>query len=442
MRLFGLCRKAVFWSDAMFQKAFIFKKNPDTEYTGRNGVNVSEKLYTSETGYGFVTVKNRAEQELLQIPAITSGFIPTENPAAGRLIPVMFRADVPHSGNYRVEVNATNDGQEALIFLERRRLYSLEPFSGTMNFSFTCNVCDIIPEHKERIYRDSSLDIAWAGEGLTVNAVEIREQACPTIFIAGDSTVTDQPADYPYSPGTSYSGWGQMLSAYLNDTVAVSNHAHSGLTTESFRKEGHYSIISKDIAPGDYFFMQFGHNDQKLDHLRQNTGYRENLIRYIDEIRERGAFPVIVTSLARNTWFNNGEAYNDLLKDYAEECLVIGREYDVPVLDLHRFSMELVMREGLEESRKYYFPGDLSHTNDFGAYLMAGYIASEMKRVASESKVQAYKLFASMLRTGVSEWKIDPERLKLPAAEGQKNPAVEEPYRLKMDRLSEIIKNR
>ena len=93
----------------MFQKAFIFKKNPDTEYTGRNGVNVSEKLYTPETGYGFVTVKNRAEQELLQIPAITSGFIPTENPAAGRLIPVMFRADVPHSGNYRVEVNATNE---------------------------------------------------------------------------------------------------------------------------------------------------------------------------------------------------------------------------------------------------------------------------------------------------------------------------------------------
>ena len=425
----------------MFQKTFIFQNDPVSKPENGAEITVSDELYTPETGYGFVTEKNRAEQELLQIPAVTSGFIPTENSPAGRLIPMMFRLDVPKSGNYHVDINASNDGQEALIFLERRKLYSLEAFKGEKSFSFTCNVCDIIPEHQEHIYHDRSLDVTWAGNGLKIRSVKIRECTCPTIFIAGDSTVTDQPADYPYSPGTSYSGWGQMLSAYLNDTVAVSNHAHSGLTTESFRKEGHYSVISNEIAPGDFFFMQFGHNDQKLEHLRQNTGYRDNIIRYIEEIRERGAFPVIVTSLARNTWFNSGESYNDLLKDYAAECIQIGSEYNVPVLDLHKFSMELIMREGLEESKKYYFPGDLSHTNDFGAYLMAGCIAEEMRRIASDSGVQAYRLFASMLRDNVPVWQIDPERLKLPAVPGEADTAKEEPYRLKMDRLSEIIRN-
>ena len=418
----------------MFQKRFILQEKFREKKTDICPEGV---LYTPELEYGFVTKENREEQEMLQIPAITSGFIPT-NIKSDRPVPTMFRLDVPHSGNYRVEINADNDGREALIFLERRRLYCLEHFTGNRTFVFTCNVCDIIPEHKERIYHDGGLDISWVGDGLRVNSVEVKEYACPTIFIAGDSTVTDQPADYPYSPGTSYSGWGQMISAYLNNTVAVSNHAHSGLTTESFRKEGHYSIITNEIGPGDYFFMQFGHNDQKLEHLRENGGYRENIIRYIQEVRERGAFPVIVTSLSRNTWFNNGEAYNDLLKDYAAECKKIGAEFDVPVLDLHEYSMDLILKNGLEESRKYYYPGDLSHTNDFGAYLMAGFVAAEMARVAASSKLQAYKAFASMLREETPEWVIDPERLKLPTAGADAE--KEEPYQLKMDRLSEIIK--
>ena len=47
--------------------------------------------------------------------------------------------------------------------------------------------------------------------------------------------------------------------------------------------------------------------------LADGTGafmfFRNLIIRYIQEVRERGAFPVIVTSLSRNTWFNNGEAF-------------------------------------------------------------------------------------------------------------------------------------
>nr|WP_304954957.1 hypothetical protein [uncultured Acetatifactor sp.] len=84
--------------------------------------------------------------------------------------------------------------------------------------------------------------------------------------------MTDQSAEYPYAPGTNYSGWGQMISAYLNQRIAVSNHAHSGLTTASFREEGHYGILEQYIRPGDYMLIQFAHNDQKLDELKAQEG--------------------------------------------------------------------------------------------------------------------------------------------------------------------------
>lgn len=423
----------------MFQKLYCFREENDSPKRGCVRV-PKETLYSAETGYGFVTKENRDKVEKLQIPGISNNFIPLDI-KCDRPVPTMFKCDVPKQGNYRVEIAAQNDGSQALIFLERRRLYYLGNFKGEKRFSFTVNICDIIPEHTGKVYSDTDLDVSWIGSGLKICSIEVREVNCPTIFIAGDSTVTDQPADYPYSPGSSYSGWGQMISAYLNDTVAVSNHAHSGLTTETFRKEGHYSIIESYIRPGDYFFMQFGHNDQKLEHLRENTGYRDNIVRYIREIREKSAFPVIVTSLSRNTWFKNGESYNDLLKAYALECEKIGQEYSVPVLDLHGYSMDLIIKNGLEESRKFYHPGDYTHTNDYGAYIMAGFVASEMKRAAAVSTEAHYRAFAGMMREEVPEWPIDPEMLKMPGEDKKDEPGGKS-YQLEMDRLNEIITNK
>ena len=119
--------------------------------------------------------------------------------------------------------------------------------AGTEEFVYTMsvNVCDIIPRGQTQVYTDKSLDIAVLARRPRISRIEVEELDCPTVFIAGDSTVTDQGAEYPYAPGTSYSGWGQMISGYLNREVAVSNHAHSGLTTASFRDEGHYGIVQQ-----------------------------------------------------------------------------------------------------------------------------------------------------------------------------------------------------
>lgn len=276
--------------------------------------------------------------------------------------------------------------------------------SGDFICIMSVNVCDIIPRGLTEVYTDRSLDITILAKKPGISEITVEELECPTLFIAGDSTVTDQSADYPYAPGTSYSGWGQMISGYLNGKIAVSNHAHSGLTTASFREEGHYGIVEQYIRPGDYLFIQFAHNDQKLDSLKAEEGYRRNLLRYIGECRARGAFPVLVTPIARNTWKGNDGSYNDLLEEYARTCISVGEQENVPVLDLHRRSMDFIVKKGLEASKAYFFPGDYTHSNDYGAYFMAGLVADEIAVVCGERKEPEYRFLAEQVTDGFGAW--------------------------------------
>ena len=371
-----------------------------------------EQLYgdKSEEGtpdYGFLTEKNRNRIKRLQISEINSGMDTvywyrgteiTELAADSHgcrviwdgegEIPLTFVSDVPAEGNYlvRIVLHAVK-AAEVFLFLGRRRLawhgvLPGETDTGPMHLRedgnwegcFVTNICPIIPRTFTDPMEDLTLDVTLLGRGVSLSEVEVTPWTGRTVYIAGDSTVTDQSADYPYLPGNSYSGWGQMLSAYLGDRMAVSNHAHSGLTTESFRSEGHYEILLECIGEGDICLLQFAHNDQKLMHLMAEGGYRENLIRYIEELREKGAVPALVTPLARNSWRGDDGTYNDLLEHYDAACMRISEEYHVPVLPLHRKSMDFIKSCGRDRAMRYFYPSDYTHSNDYGAYLFAGFV--------------------------------------------------------------------
>ncbi|MBO4414602.1 MAG: rhamnogalacturonan acetylesterase [Lachnospiraceae bacterium] len=356
-----------------------------------------------ETGeFGFITDEIIALDKKLQIPELNSGFLINDKCSTARLldpvstdkgvksvyqgdgeVPLLFKAKLPGEGNYTVKVRIfAEEDTEGLLFIGRRHLAMKRRFSSGESFegTYTVNVCPIIPRTYNELMEDLTLDIALAGRGLVLADVEISGSDSPTIYIAGDSTVTDQSAAYPYDPAFSYSGWGQMLSYFIaNDVIAVSNHAHSGLTTESMRSEGHYAILYDRIKTGDICLFQFGHNDQKLESLKAFEGYTANLVRYIDEIKSKGATPVIVSPLARNTWKSDG-SYNDLLEEYARACEAAAIDKEVPYIDLHAFSMGFVKDNGRETARRWYYPSDYTHTNDYGAYLFAGYVYSELVR--------------------------------------------------------------
>ena len=367
-------------------------------------------LYTKENGYGFVIPQNRLEQEDLQIPEVNSGFDPwywldeeefmtlSTSPkgiSAQKIdpslmpdtyIPLCFKVNVPSSGNYKITLTIQNTDDaphSALIFSGRRRLmFHMKDLPAHHTLTQTCliNVSDIIPRGRTTSFNDLSLDIALIGDYITLTQIEIEACNAPTLYIGGDSTVTDQNTSYPYHPSYSYCGWGQMLSAFLDDQIALSNHAHSGLTSETFRSEGHYKIIEDAIKPGDFFIFQFGHNDQKLPELDAYGGYTKHLTTYIREIKEKGAIPILVTPLARNTWFANG-SYNDLLADYANACKLIAEKESIPLIDLHAYSMAFVKEKGLEKAKAYFFPKDYTHTNDYGGFYMARFIATQIAQL-------------------------------------------------------------
>ncbi len=433
----------------MFDKKFLFMDNKNIQ---EPCIRVRRTdLYRPDLGYGFVTEQNRRENELLRFPELNAAFdtlywYRNENmseiqedhlgcfldsegivadyaergrvdAAAGekRRIPLSFKCDVTKQRNYRVTVGIETEEtmEEALIFEGRRRLVfrGCIPAGEKFCFSFPVNVSDIIPRGQTEVYSDRTLDITVVADRPRLTEITVQEAECPTLYIAGDSTVTDQSAEYPYAPGTSYAGWGQMLPAWLNGSAAVSNHSHSGLTTDSFREEGHYAIIEGIGRSGDFILFQFGHNDQKLPELKAWEGYRDNLCRYIRESRERGMYPVLVTPLARNTWKGNSGSYNDLLEEYAEVCIAVGKEMEVPVLDLHGCSCEWIKEQGLEAVKPYFFPGDFTHTNDYGAWRMAGVVAGEIRRVCKDFPAQGYRFLADCVTVPDEEavWKAECE---------------------------------
>ena len=206
----------------------------------------------------------------------------------------------------------------------------------------------------------------------------------PTIYIAGDSTVTDQGANYPYNPATSYCGWAQVLPLFLKQGISVSNHSHSGLTTESFRSGGHWSIVERAIKPKDILIMQFGHNDQKDKTLGAFGGYADNLRRYVDEAQKKGAYPVIVTPVSRTIWNGPNGSFNDMLKEYSDACKQVAFEKGIPLIDLHGKSVNFILKNGAKKVARYFYPKDYTHHNDFGAFEMARLVVDGIK----EAKIQ------------------------------------------------------
>ncbi len=205
------------------------------------------------------------------------------------------------------------------------------------------------------------------------------------ILIAGDSTVTNRVSTVQSESDCCYTGWGQMLPLYLGTDYKVRNFAQSGLTTDTFKQGGHYDLLLSYLNAEDYVLFQFGHNDQKVPELRCDVRYKENLITYINEIRERKAIPIIVTPLARNSWCCKSGKYNDLLLEYAEIAKEVCKETNTHLIDLHKSSKNWIVSEGREKVKHYFHPGDFTHSNDHGAFKFAGFVHEELKTIIAPS---------------------------------------------------------
>lgn len=211
------------------------------------------------------------------------------------------------------------------------------------------------------------------------------------IYLIGDSTMANKvrPNENPEH------GWGQVLGSFFNDDITIVNKAVNGRSTRSFINEKRWDTIYDLLNPGDYVFIQFGHNDEKIAdstrYTNPHTAYRYNLIQFVKDARSKGAIPVLFSSIVRRN-FNEQGVLVPTHGDYPMETRLVAQEYNVPFIDLEYYSELLETAYGPEQSKKlhlHYKPGEIeyypqgkednTHLSEEGATEIARIVVEELK---------------------------------------------------------------
>jgi len=351
--------------------------------------------YRKETGYGFISEVPVTDVNRKGKDALRSDFCTSEKPFC-------FVVDLPE-GNYEVIATFGDRKGESVntVKAESRRLMLEDVVTARSEFqtdTFIVNVrtpqinatenIRLKPREIGYLNWDNKLTLEFGNARPCINAIEIREvKEVITVFLAGNSTVTDQERE-------PWAAWGQMIPRFFTSDIVVANYAESGEALKSFAAENRLKKILSLIRPGDYLFIQFGHNDQKPNssaYVEAFTGYKEQLGKYIAETRERGARPMLVTSMHRRNFDENGKIINTH-GDYPEAMRQVAKEEHVPLIDLNAMSAVLYEALGMEGSKKVFvhypansFPGqekelaDNSHHSTYGAYQLAKCIVEGIK---------------------------------------------------------------
>ncbi|WP_459556384.1 rhamnogalacturonan acetylesterase [Lacunimicrobium album] len=213
----------------------------------------------------------------------------------------------------------------------------------------------------------------------TAAVTSIQAQESPEIILVGDSTVTD---DF---------GWGLGFANCLKGNATCLNLAAGGRSSKSYRDEGRWEkVLSKKPA---IVLIQFGHNDQfdkGPDRAADaKTAFRDNLARYVDEAKQIGAKPVLITSMSRRIWDPSGKKINSNLTEYVEATIAVAKEKDVPLIDLHELSIQLYEKFGKDACDGIGPPPekgvpDITHLNANGSKLVGSIVARELRVLMPE----------------------------------------------------------
>jgi lysophospholipase L1-like esterase len=341
--------------------------------------------YSAERGFGFETGA-----------ALTAdaGSISADQP-------FLFTADLPE-GNYNVTVTLGSAAAATTTVKSELRRLMLENVKSepgeSVTRSFTVNVrTPQIPATgavaagvvKLKVPRetvaeawnwDRRLTLEFNGVRPSVRAIDIVPVKVPTLFLLGDSTVCDQP-------GEPYASWGQMLPRFFKPGVAVANHGESGETYRDSLARRRIDKILSAMQPGDTVLMQFGHNDQKQIKAGKGgpfTTYQAEIRTHVAGIRAHGGVPVIVSSMERRAFDDNGKVRPSLI-DYADAARQVAQELSVAFIDLNAMSKPFYEALGPEKSRLAFAepkPGqiDNTHHNNYGAYELAKAIVVGMRQ--------------------------------------------------------------
>jgi lysophospholipase L1-like esterase len=343
--------------------------------------------YSDELGYGYDFGTSPVSIDRTGKNNISGGFATSDKP-------FLFSVIIPE-GNYDIKI-LTGDPEgtsETTVRIESRRLLfekittsngEFRTLEATVNIRVPeiAGTSEKVSKKPRELYKldwDNKMTFEFNGCNPCIRTLEIKKnEKAVTVYLAGNSTVVDQDDD-------PWASWGQMFPRFLKNGIAVANHAESGLSLGSFISGNRLKKVLSTMRPGDYLFIEFGHNDMKEKGPDDGAykSYTERMKLFITEARKKGGIPVIVSPANRRSFGDNGKITNSLL-DYPAAAKKVAEELKVPFIDLNAMTKIMYEALGPEESKHLFviypansFPGepnvlnDNTHFNSYGAYQLA-----------------------------------------------------------------------
>lgn len=255
-----------------------------------------------------------------------------------------------------------------------------------------------------------------------------RTDGKPVVFITGDSTVKNKDKDED-----DMWGWGSVANTVFDETkIDIVNAAMAGRSCRTYLNEGRWEKVYNSLKPGDFVLIQFGHNDispidkpkyrgaiataddschvyrmqaAKEDLAKQNVidqklksntlvgsyevvfSFGWYLKKFIQDVREKGATPILVSLTPRNEWPEGKmERRND---SYGVWYRQVVKDTGVEFVDLHNLAADFYDKKcGSKEKANKYFKKDHTHTSLLGAKINAKCVAQGLK--ANNSPLAKY----------------------------------------------------
>lgn len=350
----------------------------------------------------------------LEIKELSPDMIFNEATGYGFEHPGIFSITLP-DGNYKVTLTIGDAKRKAstVVRAECRRLMldRIDTRKGELvERSFIVNkrspainsrdTVKLNPREVNTMSWDDKLSLEFNGSAPTVKSIKIEPaDSVTTIFLCGNSTVVDQPTE-------PWASWGQIIPAYFDNDISIANHAESGESISSFLARKRFDKILSIARPGDWIFVEFGHNDQKEKGPGSGAYYNftTNLKVLVDKARQAKLNILFITPTARRAFDENGLIQNTH-GDYPDAMRAVAKRENVPLIELNEMTKTLYEAMGIEGSKKAFvhypaktFPhqtkalADNTHFNPYGATQVAKCIIEGLRKAAPQ-------LAAHILRT-------------------------------------------
>ena len=351
-----------------------------------------------------LSTEKSAGWDLKTVPTISTGICSS----AGEDKPFFFSLPTA-PGNYRVTVVLGGHANSSITVRAEARRLMLEniPVLANKSTTRTFDVNVRIPEFtrpdgtpgrvrlKQReignLDWDAKLTLEFNGTNPSIRSITVEPltgaKAEPTLYLAGDSTMVDQDVE-------PWCSWGQQIPRFFLPGIAVANHAESGESAISFLGEQRFAEIISLIQPGDFFMVQFAHNDQKV--ANGMPRYIQIMTDFVTQVRAKGATPIIVTAQNRNSFDADGHI-NDTLGGYPQASRKIAADTNTALIDLNAMSKTMFEAMGPDGAKHAFmnfkagsYPGvehdiaDSTHFNNFGAYELARCIVHGIRQLPAD----------------------------------------------------------